>query len=57
MSDRIALTVAEAAERLGVHERTMYRWVKSGEVPSRRVGGRVLVPVIALERMFEEQAS
>ncbi|MGZ8563792.1 MAG: helix-turn-helix domain-containing protein, partial [Candidatus Limnocylindria bacterium] len=37
------LTTREAAERLGVTVRTVQRWIASGRLPSRRVGGRVRV--------------
>jgi excisionase family DNA binding protein len=33
------LTPREAAEYLSVHVRTIYRLVKQGEIPSRKVGG------------------
>jgi excisionase family DNA binding protein len=33
------LTPREAAEYLNIHIRTIYRLVKSGEIPGRKVGG------------------
>eukprot|EP00741_Cyanophora_paradoxa_P011980 tig00020572_g11576.t1 len=41
-ADGIALTLDEAAERLGIHRDTLFRLVQSGEVPAsrRRLGGR-----------------
>jgi excisionase family DNA binding protein len=33
------LTPKEAAEYLSVHVRTLYRLVKKGEIPGRKVGG------------------
>jgi len=33
------LTPREAAEYLSVHVRTIYRLVKNGEIPGRKVGG------------------
>lgn len=33
------LTPKEAAEYLSVHVRTIYRLVKKGEIPGRKVGG------------------
>jgi excisionase family DNA binding protein len=33
------MTPREAAEYLSVHVRTIYRLVKHGEIPSRKVGG------------------
>jgi excisionase family DNA binding protein len=34
------LTVAEAADRLGRNPETVRRWIRSGRLPSRRVGAR-----------------
>jgi len=33
------MTAREVAMYLRVHVRTIYRWAKIGEMPSRRVGG------------------
>jgi excisionase family DNA binding protein len=33
------LTPREAAEYLSIHVRTVYRLVKNGEIPGRKVGG------------------
>ena len=34
------LSVREAAEVLGVSQKTVYRWIKEGRVPSHRLGGQ-----------------
>lgn len=34
------LTLKEAAERLGVHVSTLRAWVRTGQIPAYRVGGR-----------------
>ena len=39
---------SEAARRLGVSGRTVQRWLRSGELPSVRVGKRLKVPASAL---------
>ncbi len=36
---REVLTPREAAEYLSIHVRTIYRLVKKGEIPGRKVGG------------------
>jgi excisionase family DNA binding protein len=36
---REILTPREAAEYLSVHVRTIYRLVKNGDIPGRKVGG------------------
>jgi len=37
------LTLAEAAAMVGRSERTLWRWAKSGKLPTLRFAGRVLV--------------
>lgn len=41
---RSYLRVREVAERLGVSERTVRRWISTGKLPSIRIGGTRLVP-------------
>ncbi|MEU1624175.1 helix-turn-helix domain-containing protein [Streptomyces sp. NPDC020096] len=48
-STRVALTVEEAAHRLGVGRTTMYALVASGEVQSVQIGRLRRVPVQALD--------
>ncbi|MGW0992485.1 helix-turn-helix domain-containing protein [Streptomyces tendae] len=48
-SARVALTVEEAARRLGVGRTTMYALVASGEVQSVQIGRLRRVPVQALD--------
>ena len=45
-------TVAEAAALLGVSRSVTYGAVQRGELPSIRIGHRILVPRDALERML-----
>jgi excisionase family DNA binding protein len=45
------LTVVEASRRLRISRNSAYEAVRRGELPSIRVGRRVLVPVAALEAM------
>ena len=52
--DRMTLTVPEAARRLGIGRNQGYEAVKSGEIPSVRIGKRILVPRAALERLMEK---
>lgn len=53
--DRLTHTVPEAAIRLRVGKNTLYDAIKRGEVPSVRIGRRLLVPVQALEAMLAGQ--
>lgn len=49
---RPTLTVPEAASLLGVGRGVGYAGVKSGEIPSVRIGGRVLVPTAPLLKLL-----
>jgi len=51
-SEKLTLTVPEAARVLGIGKNLAYDAVARGEIPSIRVGGRILVPVLALEKML-----
>jgi excisionase family DNA binding protein len=48
----LTLTVAEAAALAGVAKCTLYESIRRGEVPSIRIGRRLLIPRRALERML-----
>nr|CUV20553.1 protein of unknown function [Ralstonia solanacearum] len=50
--DRLALTVDEAAACLGISRPTAYEGVRTGQIPSVRIGRRILVPRAALEQML-----
>lgn len=43
-SDLVALTRAEVADLLGVDPRTVTRAIEDGQLPSIRLGRRVLIP-------------
>ena len=42
--EKLTLTVPQAAEQLGIGERTLYRLIATGKFPVVRVGRRQLVP-------------
>jgi excisionase family DNA binding protein len=46
-------TVAEAAKRLGIGRNTAYEGIRTNEIPHIKIGGRILVPTKALEKMLE----
>jgi excisionase family DNA binding protein len=52
MNNRLTITVEEAAELLGVSRSLAYNLVRRNELPSLRLGRRVVVPVRALEEML-----
>ena len=47
--DMITVSVLEAARRLSIGKNLAYEKVAEGVIPSMRLGGRLLVPVLALE--------
>ena len=52
-TERKTVTVEEAARMLGVGRNTAYEAVRTGELPSLRIGRRIVVPVRALERLLD----
>lgn len=50
---RPTLTVEEAAVYLGVSRASAYNAARAGQLPTVRVGRRLLVPTAALRRMLE----
>lgn len=51
-ADRLTLTVEEAAHLLGISRGLAYELARSGKLPVIRLGRRLLIPRIALERML-----
>lgn len=48
----VVLDVPEVARRLGISRSFAYELVAAGEIPSLRLGRRVLVPVHQLRRLL-----
>jgi excisionase family DNA binding protein len=46
---RLTMTIAEAAERLGIGRNQGYEAARNGQIPTIKIGKRLLVPVTALE--------
>ena len=53
---RVAISVPEAAARLGLGRNQGYEAARRGEIPTIRIGKRILVPLAALERMLSGEA-
>lgn len=52
-AQKYVLSVEDAGKRLGLSRPSAYQAVKRGELPVIRIGRRILVPVVALEKMLE----
>ena len=52
-SKPLVYSVAEAGKRLGLSRSLMYEAIRTGQVPSIRIGRRILVPCAALDRLLE----
>jgi excisionase family DNA binding protein len=50
---RLTMTVEEASEALGISRSLAYELVRRGEIPSLRLGRRIVVPVHALDNLVE----
>ena len=52
--ERLSYSVAEAAKVTGLGRTTIYGLIGSGELPSRKIGNRRLIPAKALEALVSE---
>lgn len=52
---RATLTVEEAAAILGIGRTLAFELARTGQLPTIRLGRRILVPRVALERMLDNQ--
>jgi excisionase family DNA binding protein len=53
---RQTLTIREAARALGIGVNQAYEAARRGEIPTIKIGKRLLVPVVALERKLAGKA-
>ena len=54
--NRKTYSIAEAGEILGIGKNQIYNAAHRNEIPTIRIGGRLLVPKAALDRMLEQEA-
>lgn len=52
VNEKLAFTVDEVAQLLGISRSSAYQAVHSGEIPSLRIGRRYLVPKQALDELL-----
>ena len=53
---RMVLSVAEAAEVLGISRSLAYNLVARGELPARRFGGRIVILLRPLQRLLDGES-
>ncbi len=51
-TEKLTLTVAEAARCLGIGRNSAYEAIAKGEIPVVKIGKRLLVPKAALEKLL-----
>ena len=54
--ERRTVTIEEAARLLGVSRNKAYDAAHRGEIPTIKIGKRLLVPIAALERLLQGAA-
>ena len=55
--ERETYTIPEATKILGIGRSAAYEAARRGEIPTIRIGKRILVPVAALESMLKGNAA
>jgi excisionase family DNA binding protein len=53
MQDRLVYDIPEVAKLLGISRHSAYEAVRRGDIPTVRIGRRLLVPRQALERLLD----
>ena len=51
--EKLTITVPDVGKVLGIGRSQAYEAVRRGEIPTIKIGRRILVPTKALERMLE----
>ena len=51
--ERVTITIEEAARLLGISRGSAYTAARTGQLPTIRVGKRLIVPVRSLEKMLD----
>ena len=56
-NEKSTLSVQEVASYLRIGKNLAYEAIQRGEIPHNRIGGRILVPVVALNKMLAAAGS
>jgi excisionase family DNA binding protein len=57
MTEPKTCTVETAAKMLGISRASAYEGVRTGQIPSIHIGKRIVIPLLALERMLRGDAA
>lgn len=57
MGEKLTYTVEEVAKLLGLSRSSMYQAIRNNSVPSLRIGGRILISKIELEKLLGRDTS
>jgi excisionase family DNA binding protein len=57
MDERPVLTISKAAELLGVSRAFGYELVARGELPAVRLGRRIMIPRVGIQRIIENSVA
>lgn len=52
-AERLTISVTEAAQLLGIGRGTAYECVRTGELPSIKLGRRIVIPKRALQALVD----
>jgi excisionase family DNA binding protein len=55
LDTRIAVTIADGAQLIGMGRSTLYQLIGDGVIPARKIGRRTVVLVVDLERFVSSQ--
>ena len=56
MENKLTLTVSETAKLLGLSRASAYSLAAQGVIPTIRLGRRLVVPKVALQKLLEGEA-
>lgn len=56
-SEKLTISVSTAGQLLGISRNSAYQAVHNGQIPTIKIGKRLLVPKRALEKMLEVSKS
>lgn len=54
MEERLTVSVSEAARLLGISKNSAYNACATKDIPSLKIGKRIVVPLAALDKLLSE---